>query len=69
MVAKSIAKMYTNIHKPTDYTIVFYSLNGLEKTTMQGMVAWRRSRGKQRQRWEKDITDIFGTMTTATRVG
>ena len=21
MVAKSIAKMYTNIHKPTDYTI------------------------------------------------
>ena len=21
MVAKSIAKMYTNIHKPTDYTV------------------------------------------------
>ena len=21
MVAKSIAKMYTNIHKPTDYTL------------------------------------------------
>ena len=22
MVAKSIAKMYTNIHKPTDYNVV-----------------------------------------------
>ena len=22
MVAKSIAKMYTNIHKPTDYTAI-----------------------------------------------
>ena len=28
---------------------------------MQGMVAGKRSRGKQRQRWEKDITDTFGT--------
>ena len=25
------------------------------------MVAGKRSRGKQRQRWEKDITDTFGT--------
>ena len=27
----------------------------------------KRSRGKPRQRWEKDITDIFGTMATASR--
>ena len=32
------------------------SHNGLEKTIMQGMVAGKRSRGKPRQRWEKDIT-------------
>ena len=42
--------------------------NGLEKTTIQGMVAGKRSRGKPRQRWEKDITDTFGTMTSASRV-
>ena len=42
--------------------------NGLEKTIMQGMVAGKRSRGKPRQRWEKDITDTFGTMTAASRV-
>ena len=42
--------------------------NGLEKTIMQGMVAGKRSRGKPRQRWEKDITDMFGTMTAASRV-
>ena len=35
--------------------------NGLEKTIMQGMVAGKRSRGKPRQRCEKDITDTFGT--------
>ena len=35
---------------------------------MQGMVAGKRSRGKLRQRWEKDIRDIFGTMTAASRV-
>ena len=33
---------------------------------MQGMVAGKRSRGKPRQILEKDITDIFGTMETAT---
>ena len=42
--------------------------NGLEKTIMQGMVAGKRSRGKPRQRWEKDITDTFGTMAAASRV-
>ena len=42
--------------------------NGLEKTIMQGMVAGKRSRGKPRQRWEKDITYTFGTMTAASRV-
>ena len=42
--------------------------NGLEKTIMQGMVAGKRSRGTPRQRWEKDITDTFGTMTAASRV-
>ena len=42
--------------------------NGLEKTIMQGMVAVKRSRGKPRQRWKKDITDTFGTMTAASRV-
>ena len=35
---------------------------------MQGMVAGKRSRGKPRQRWKKDTTDIFGTMATASRV-
>ncbi len=35
---------------------------------MQGMVAGKRSRGKPRQRWEKDITDTFGTMAAASRV-
>ena len=42
--------------------------NGLEKTIMQGMVAGKRSRGKPKQRWEKDITDTFGMMTAASRV-
>ena len=42
--------------------------DGLEKTIMQGMVVGKRSRGKPRQRWEKDITDTFGTMTAASRV-
>ena len=42
--------------------------NGLEITIMQGMVAGKRSRGKPRQRWEKYITDTFGTMTAASRV-
>ena len=41
----------------------------LEKTIMQGMVAGKRSRGKPRQRWEKDITDMFDTMEAASRVG
>ena len=35
---------------------------------MQGMVAEKRSRGKPRQTWEKEITDVFGTMATASRV-
>ena len=35
---------------------------------MQEMLAGKRSRGKPRQRWEKDITDIFGTTATASRV-
>ena len=35
---------------------------------MQGMVAGKRSRGKPRQIWEKDITDTFGTMAAASRV-
>ena len=42
--------------------------NGLEKTIMQGMVAGKRSRGKPRQRCEKDFRDTFGTMTAASRV-
>ena len=32
--------------------------NGLEKTKRQGMVAGKRSRGKPRQKWEKNITDL-----------
>ena len=36
---------------------------------MQGMVSGKRSRGKPRQRWEKDITDTFGTMTAASSGG
>ena len=36
--------------------------SGLEKTIMQGMIAGKRSQGKPIQRWEKDITDTFGTM-------
>ena len=35
---------------------------------MQGIVAGERSRGKPRQRWEKDTTDTFGTMAAASRV-
>ena len=35
---------------------------------MQDVVAGKRSRGKQRQRWEKDTTDTFGTMAAASRV-
>ena len=35
---------------------------------MQGMVAGKGSRGKPRQRWEKDITDTFGTMAAASGV-
>ena len=35
---------------------------------MPGMIAEKRSRGKPRQRWEKDITDTFGTMAAASRV-
>ena len=35
---------------------------------MQGMIAGKRSRGKPRQRWEKDITDTFGTIAAASRV-
>ena len=42
--------------------------NDLEKTIMQGMVAEKRSRGKPRQRWEKDIRDIFSTMATASKL-
>ena len=42
--------------------------NGLEKIIMQGMVAGKISRGKPRQRWEKDITDTFGMMAAASRV-
>ena len=35
---------------------------------MQGIVAGKRSRGKVRPKWEKYITDIFGTMTSASRM-
>ena len=42
--------------------------NGLEKRIMRGMVAGKRSQGKPRQIWEKDITDTFGTLTAACRV-
>ena len=42
--------------------------NGLEQTIMQGMVAGESSSEEPRQRWEKDITDIFGKMETASRV-
>ena len=42
--------------------------DGLAKTIKQGMVAWKRNRGKPRQRWEKCITDTFGTMAAANRV-
>ena len=35
---------------------------------MPGIVAGKWNKGKPRQRWEKDITDTFGTMTAASRV-
>ena len=35
---------------------------------MQGMLAGKRNGEKPRQRWEKDITDMFGTMAAASRV-
>ena len=46
-------------------TLTLYTI---ENTIMQGMVAGERIRGKPRQRWEKDITDAFGTMATASRM-
>ena len=41
---------------------------GLGRTMVQGMVTGRGGRGESRQRWERDITDAFGTMTAASRV-
>ena len=35
---------------------------------LQEMVEGKKNTGKLRQRWEKDITDIPDTMTTAGRV-
>ena len=32
------------------------------------MVAGKRTAGKPRQRWEKDIADTFGTMAAASKV-
>ena len=40
----------------------YVTRHNLEKTIMQGMAGGKRSRGKPRQRWKKDITDIVGTM-------
>ena len=42
--------------------------DGLQKTIMQAMGTGKRNRGNPRQKWDKDITDIFGTMTTVSRV-
>ena len=35
---------------------------------MQGMIVGKRSIRKPRQRWEEDITNIFGMMATASRL-
>ena len=37
MVAKSIAKMYTNIHKPTDYQQIKLILLGVNLSFMRNM--------------------------------
>ena len=55
-------------HKKLKYFGHVTRHNGLEKTIMQGIVAGKSSRGKPRHRWEKDITDTFGTMAAASRV-
>ena len=39
MVAKSIAKMYTNIHKPTDYYANVTILSTMKSSTMDFNVA------------------------------
>ena len=46
----------------------FLEENNISHRKVQGMVSGKRSRGKPRQRWEKYITDTFGTMTAASRV-
>ena len=73
-------KILNELHLPTSWLYNFVRRqklkyfghithhNRLEKTIMQGMVAGKRSRGKPRQRWEKDITVMFGMMAAASRV-
>ena len=43
--------------------------NGLEKTIMQGMVAGKRSRGKPRQKWEKDHRYVWCDGCSKQRTG
>ena len=74
------SSILNELHLPTNWLYNFVRLqklkyfghialhDGLEKTIMQGMVAGKRSNGKPRQRREKDITDTFGTMATASKV-
>ena len=49
---------------------MFVTQHNVLKKPMQGMVTRKRSRrqGKPIQSWAKDITDVFGTTTTARRV-
>ena len=41
----------------------------LEMTILEGIKAGKRTRGKPWQRWEQDITDVFGTVTATGRIG
>ena len=40
---------------------------GLEKSVLEAYIPGRRRRGRPRYRWEKTITDAFGSMTRAGR--
>ena len=40
----------------------------MEKTMLERIVAGERSGDKPRQRWENNITDVFGTLTMAGRI-
>lgn len=64
-------KIYCVILSSTKTKVFFDHItrrNGLEKTKLEGMVTRNRIRCKPWQRWDKDITDVFRTVTAAGRI-